>query len=450
MVVRLLLVLLLTVSQAAFPQEEVEPSLEGMKSTIEGMNESFAEYRAIVDALKKIRLSGYIQSQFRLTDLKGTAAQFSGGNFPSNSNKVFQVRRGRVKVSYDNVLTQFVLQLDAIQTRVLLKDAYVSVTEPWLQSFGLQMGVFDRPFGYEISFSSSARESPERSRVFQTLFPDERELGAKIMYAPQIGSFSFLRADLGVFNGSGPAANEFDNFKDLIGHISAQFPFDDAGAEFDLGVSGYLGNVRNDTKYLWTSGSPTPGIRGFVLDSSATNRGDGVPRRYVGVDVQFYYDLPAIGGMTIRGEVITGTQPGASGASSPLSPNGTSLTTISPSSQPTGPIYRRDFLGWYVSLVQNLGSSNQLVMKYDVYDPNKEAEGADFGGSSNLSTADIKFSTLGLGFIHHWDEYVKFVFYYEIVSNEELNSAAMANTSLAPFVGDARDNVFTFRTQVRF
>jgi len=434
--------------------QEEEPAskkdVEEVESMVDGTNETLIEVKNIVDALRKIKVSGYIQPQFRLSDLKGTSAQFSGGNLPSNSNKLFQVRRGRLKVTYDNVLTQFVLQIDAIQTGVSLKDAYVSVTEPWLQSFGLQMGVFDRPFGYEISFSSSARESPERSRVYQTLFPGERELGAKFFYAPQIGSMSFLRADVGVFNGSGPTANEFDNFKDLIGHVSAQIPFEDAGAELDIGLSGYLGNVRNDTKYLWTSGSPAAGARGFVLDSSATNRGDGVPRRYVGADAQFYYDLPSVGGMTIRGEIITGKQPGASSASTPPGPVGTSLTTISPSSQPTGPIYRRDFLGWYVGLVQNLGSNNQIVVKYEVYDPNTEAESGDFGGASNLSTADIKFSTLGLGFIHHWDEYVKFVFYYEIVSNEELNSAAASSTSLAPFVENVRDNVFTFRTQVRF
>ncbi len=89
------------------------------------------------------------------------------------------------------------LQIDAIQTGVTVKDAYVLVTEPWTQSLGFQMGIFDRPFGYEISYSSSSRESPERSRMYQTLFPGERELGAKLFYAPQLGPLSFLRADVG-------------------------------------------------------------------------------------------------------------------------------------------------------------------------------------------------------------------------------------------------------------
>jgi len=425
--------------------ESGSKELEEIKGSIEGLSESFEEYRTVVDALRKIKVTGYIQPQFRLTDLKGASAQFSGGSFPANSNKLFQVRRGRLKVTYDNVPTQYVLQIDAIQTGVTLKDAYVSVTEPWTQSLGFQMGVFDRPFGYEISYSSGSRESPERSRLFQTLFPGERELGAKFFYAPQMGNLSFLRADLGVFNGSGPAANEFDNFKDFIGHIAAQFPLGETGAELDLGVSGYLGNVRSATKYLWENGL-TSGMKGFVIDSSATNLGTGVERRYFGVDAQFYYDMPVLGGTTLRAEFITGKQPGGSSAGGFV---GSSLTTVSPSAQPAGPIYQRDFTGWYVNLVQNLGTKNQLVVKYDRYDPNTNVGRSDFPGAG-LSAADIQFTTLGFGFIHHWDEYVKFVFYYESVSNEEINSAASSSSSLAPFVDDVRDNVFTFRTQVRF
>jgi len=430
--------------------ESGSKEFEEIKGTLEGMNESFSEYRTVVDALRKIKVSGYIQSQFRITDLKGTTSPFSGGAFPTNTNKLFQVRRGRLKVTYDNVLTQYVLQIDAIQAGVTLKDAYVSVTEPWTQSVGFQMGVFDRPFGYEISYSSSSRESPERSRLFQTLFPGERELGAKLFYAPQIGTLSFLRADVGIFNGSGSAANEFDNFKDVIGHVAAQFPFENAGAELDLGVSGYFGNMRNGTKYLWENGSPSSGLKGFVVDSVATNLGDGVERSYLGADAQLYYDLPVLGGTTLRGEFISGTQPGASTATTPPGSAGSSLTTTSPTAHPTGPIYMRDFSGWYVYLVQNLGAKNQVVVKYDVYDPNTNVEATDFMTGANLSAADIKYSTLGLGFIHHWDEFVKFVFYHEFVSNEKINSAASSISSIAPFVGDVRDNVFTFRTQVKF
>lgn len=436
---------------SAFAQQNEPGSkeeLEGLKDVVEGEKELAMEYRGIVDALRKIKVSGYMQTQFRLTDLAGGTAQFSGGNFPSNTNKMFQVRRARLKIAYDNVLTQFAVELDAIPTGVTMKDAYIWITEPWTRSFGFQMGMFYRPFGYEMSFSSGSRESPEQSRVYQTLFPGERDLGAKLFYSPPQGPLSFLRAELGIFNGSGAASNEFDNYKDIIGQVAVQLPFDDMNAALDLGVSGYFGNVRNATKYLWTSGEPAPGVRGLVVDSSATNLGDVVTRRYVGADAQFYYDVPVLGGLVVRGEYITGRQPGTSTLSTPPGPVGTAQTTISPGAQATGPVYRRDVVGWYLNLVQNIGSSHQIIVKYDVYDPNTDAKPGDFVSGSNLSAADIKYSTLGLGYIYHWDGNVKFVFYYDMPKNEKLTSLAPA--SLAAFVDDVRDNVFTFRVQYKF
>jgi hypothetical protein len=437
---------------AAQEQPATKEEIEEIRGVLEAQNESAAEYRGYVDALRKIKISGYLQTQFRLTDIHGAATPFSGGAFPTNSNKLFQVRRGRLKVTYDNSLTQFVVQLDAIQTGVTLKDAYITLTEPWLRSFGLQMGVFDRPFGYEVSLSSGVRESPERARMTQTLFPGERELGAKAFFAPQMGPLSFLRADLGVFNGSGPSANEYDSFKDVIARVGVQVPFEEANAAVDFGLSGYFGKVRNNSRFLWKSGAPAPGVNGMVVDSSLGNTGTGVTRRYLGVDAQLYYDMPLLGGLVLRGEVVTGIQPGTSdstrGPSGEVRSTGKSLTTVSPTSQALGPVYRRKFLGWYLSAVQNIGAKDQVVIKYDEYDPNTDVAGADVVSGSNLGAADLRYRTLGLGVVHYWDENIKFLLYYEMVVNETVTSAA--GSSLSALTDDLRDNVLTFRIQYRF
>jgi hypothetical protein len=427
----------------ALGQAPTKEQLDEIKGALDGINESAAEYRGYVDALRKIKITGYLQPQWRYTDLINTPwsiGAVSGGAFPANTKNVFQVRRGRLKFNYDNTLTQFVIQFDAIQTGFTLKDAYLQITEPWSKSVGFQMGVFDRPFGYEISYSSSSRETPERSRMYQTLFPGERELGAKLFWAPPQGPFSFLRADVGVFNGSGPTANEFDNFKDVIGHVAAQFPFQDAGAALDLGVSGYLGNVRNNTNNIWSNGVLPNGLNGFVKSSDTTNNGAGIARTYLGFDAQFYYDVPSIGGLILRGEYIFGTQPG------------TSSTTSSPAAQPAGDGFKRSFSGYYVYLIQNIGNDDQILVKYDVYNPNTNVSASDFSKTnSTLGVADLTYNTLGLGLVHHWDANVKFVFYYEIVSNTQLTAANFAtNSSLYPYTDDVRDNVFTFRVQYKF
>ncbi len=449
-IILLFLLLCCLTSRSVFSQEvskdtssvDIHEQVEEVKGAVEGLQETSTEVKNILDVLRRIKVSGYLQAQHRSTDILNqpySIGQFSGGAFPGNVKNQFQLRRGRLKVNYDNVLTQAVFQLDIVPTGVIVKDAYLSFVEPWLQSVGVQAGIFDRPFGYEVSLSSGNRESPERSRLFQTLFPGERDLGAKLFFAPQLGALTFLRADLGVFNGTGGTANEFDNFKDVIGRVGAQFPLDDISAEIDLGVSGYFGKVRNNTKDLFVNGESANGAKGFIRISDTLNVGEGVARRYWGTDVQVYLDVPSVGGLIVRGEYIFGKQPG------------TSSTTVSPATQPATALYKRSIAGWYVNLVQNVGDENQVILKYDVYDPNTNVTASDFTTLSNLTVADIKYSTIGLGFIHHWDATVKFVLYYEWVKNEVLDAAKIpVASSLSPYTQDVRDNVFTFRIQYKF
>jgi hypothetical protein len=89
-------------------------------------------------------------------------------------------------------------------------------------------------------------------------------------------------------------------------------------------------------------------------------------------------------------------------------------------------------------------------VRYDVFDPNTEAEGNDIGrgARANLTAADIAYSTLGLGAVYHWNEWIKFHLYYDMVRNEEINAAATGG--LAPFKNDLNDNVTTLRMQVKF
>ena len=61
---------------------------------------------------------------------------------------------------------------------------------------------------------------------------------------------------------------------------------------------------------------------------------------------------------------------------------------------------------------------------------------------TNLTSADIKFTTLGLGITHYFSDHLKMLIYYDIVRNEP--------TMLEGWNGDVRDNVFTWRIQMRF
>ena len=413
-------------------QKTVAEKVSDIQGAVEGMNESMLEMKSTVSALSKIKLTGYVQAQYQAAESEG-AKSFAGGDFPKTADSRFNVRRGRLKFTYDNTISQMVVQLDATEKGVGLKDAYLTFKEPWMQTFGLTAGVFDRPFGFEISYSSSSREAPERTRLFQTLFPGERDLGVKLEITPQKGALQYFNFKGGLFAGNG-IASETDSKKDFIGRLGFQLPVTSINLAVDGGVSMYSGKVRLDDATKDASGNTVP-FSTFKLDSPTAFTTDAltqyVDRQYVGGDIQLYYDLPVIGGFSLRGEYITGSQPGTKSAGSFYKGG-------------SGDIYLRNFSGYYLNYVQNIGSRNQFIVKYDSYDPNSDVTADDFGkGDSKLSATDLKYYTLGLGWIYYWDSNIKFVAYYDMVTNE-------TSKLLSGYESDLKDNVFTFRIQYKF
>ena len=86
---------------------------------------------------------------------------------------------------------------------------------------------------------------------------------------------------------------------------------------------------------------------------------------------------------------------------------------------------------------------HQLVLKYDWYDPNSKVSGNEIGApGSNLSVANIRYNTLGIGYVYYMTENVKLVVYYARVMNE--------HTRLAGYTSDVSDDVMTCRLQFRF
>src|SRR6185436_18727522 len=96
-----------------------------VEGKLEGMEESSAATNATVDALKRIKVSGYIQGQYEWHDDAGAGldAQFRANK---GTNR-FRVRRGRLKTLYQGTMSEFMLQIDATPDGVTLKDAEASL-----------------------------------------------------------------------------------------------------------------------------------------------------------------------------------------------------------------------------------------------------------------------------------------------------------------------------------
>ncbi|MEI9959073.1 MAG: hypothetical protein WDM90_22795 [Ferruginibacter sp.] len=63
---------------------------------------------------------------------------------------------------------------------------------------------------------------------------------------------------------------------------------------------------------------------------------------------------------------------------------------------------------------------HQIGIKYDWYDPNTDVKKDEIGkGGNKLNAADIKFTTLGFGYIFYMTENAKLMLWYDRITNEK-------------------------------
>lgn len=402
-------------------------SQSGELSAVDSLRTQTELLTTVVDKLSKVKLSGWIQTQWQWTGKDGSLMV---GN-PRTDSEVgtpmnrFGIRKGRVKVTYEEPFGMAVFQLDMTDKGVGLKDAYLLVKEPLLNAFALKAGVFDRPFGYEISYSSSRREVPERSRFTMTLFPDDRDLGAMLVaQAPKDHALHFLKLEAGFFGGNG-IKQDSDSHKDFIGHLTAAKTTDKL--KLGLGLSHYNGTVfAGDRVYAMKGSSFREVERG---DQTYWAR-----RTYTGVDGQIMWES-GLGIGQLRGEFLAGTQPGS--LTSTKSPNSSTL--------PSGPTWVRDIQAGYLYFIQDiLRTKHTFVARYDYYDPNSDVKGSRIGvEGSSTGMADVAYSTVGVGWLYRFNNSVRLMVYYDFVRNE-------TSPNLSGYEKDRDDNLFTLRLQYKF
>lgn len=375
----------------------------------------------------KLKMSGYVQFQWQMAESVYAPAFVDGGTFPIQSNNRFSIRRGRIKFTYDVGFATVVFQPDFTESKVGIKDVYIKLSSN-NKMWGGQIGMFDRPFGYEISYSSSIRETPERSRVFLSLFPSERDLGA--MASMKFGDFS---VDAGLFNGTAIATDD-DSRKDFIGRVAWLKDFSksfQAGAAFSY----YNGGVLTAATKHYTYSD------GVGFEAQENDAYSSYLREYFGVGARIKTDF-GIGEANIRAEHLWGQQPGTYSLNN--SPSG-GLFAKSPSE----PLYLRDFMGGYVIYAQTIGKSkHQVVFKYDYYDPNTRFSGNNqVGYLSNTSEADLAYTTIGVGYNFQLNKNIKLSAYYDFVDNETTD---VVIDQYVDYSERIKQNVLTLRVQVKF
>jgi len=344
-----------------------------------------------LEKLRKIKVSGYVQAQFD---------HYQEGADPLNT---FYIRRARVKFTYEATDgIKFVIQPDFSTGNLSLKDAYAVVNIPKLKGLTLWAGQFNRP-NYEVEYSSSQREVLERSKVIRTIYPGEREIGAKLEFVPNAIP---LKLQLAVLNGNftGKEAKDVDKKKDIMARASYSFSLPGAGIGIDLGMHGYYGSLVAKTNYISNYEAQ--------LDSLSDNLGSFYGKQWLGGEMQVFFDL--LGGMSLKGEYIQGRNATAGDSKS-------------------NPFKTRNFSGYYAYLIKNVGKKNQVVARFDHYDPNTSLSGDD-------AKKEVAYNTLTLAWQYYLNDHIRISLNYDIPKNE----------TNATVTEDAKDNVLGVRVQAKF
>ena len=439
----------------------ISKAQEAQVNPIDTLTSAVEKLQSDVAIWNRLKFSGFVQAQWQKADTIGSPS-VAGGNFTDLDNR-FQVRRARFKSVYTGDNSQVVLQFDLKENGVFVKEAYGIYTEPWLKTFSLTGGFFNRPIGWEVEASSAGLESPERSRISQTLFPDEVDLGAKLtIQAPKTSALNFIKLDLGLFDGNA-INSETDKYKDFIGHLSMKKTLLNENLNVSGGISYYKGGWSNKTSSVYNIESDK-----YVKDVNYT-KGNIIKREYFGIDAQASLNS-ALGITTIRGEYLWGQQPGTKGSSVSLkgAVNNSSTEVIvldtiskkyvqvSTSSNVPADVYIRNFTGGYVYFIHRImQTKHELVVKYDWYDPNTK-----LSGDKLINAGDVKFTTIGLGWNYYATSNVKITAYYDIVNNETTKNYAgllskdskgsVYNNSTDNYSKKLKDNVLTLRVLYKF
>ena len=410
-------------------------SIESLKESIDehsmkfgALDEKLSTMESVLDKLSKIKISGYIQAQYETFDNWSADGSQHGIEAVKGEPRItnsFSVRRARVKFTYEALDgVKFVLQPNFDVDKVTLKDAYVVLNDRWLNTFALYVGQFNRPT-YEVEYSSSSREFMERTLMTRTLYPTERDQGAKLE-ADFNTKFNFpLKLQFAVLNGNfgeGAAVNQakdIDNGKDFMARAVYSVKLPKQGLGIDFGGHTYLGNAT-----VISQTTPVPTVFKDVNNNSFTPAvGDKLKKELFGGEMQVYYDF--LGGMSLKGEYIRGTFSGMTYASEVNSLFNANKV--------------RNVEGYYAALAKNIGAKYEASIRYDVFDPNTK-----LSGNGVVAKDDLKYKTWTFAWQYFYDENVKIMFCYNLPVNEKSLNAG------ADFKTDKRDNTFSIRIQAKF
>jgi hypothetical protein len=373
--------------------KSVEDRLAEVEGQLESMGEPFSAVQTDVSSLKKLKFSGYVQGRYEWHDDADFGQELRSGSVVNRGINRFQVRRGRVKATYAGTLSEYVLQIDATGGGVELKDAEASFVltneNPWIPGatpweLKLTMGQFKIPFGFEVLQSSSDREMMERASVIRALFPGERDRGIRLQYV-----YDFFNLRAAIVNGNFTTGDphgiaDQSSWKDIAGRVGVDLEL------LAVGLSTHVGRFLRQTR----APSMAMPVAGY----------DRFSRLRLGGDAQLYFDVPSVGGLTLRGEAIWSRD------------EQLSFGGVEPAADHCKDA---DRFGWVATLVQNVGDVFAVAFRFDQYNPTSSLSD-DCAMMSTITAAERdKVNNLGVALLAYISGNLKATLAYDHFGEQE-------------------------------
>lgn len=331
--------------------EEMKAMVENHEATLTDEEGALKSTQADVSKLKKVKIGGYLQVRYQESNYADE------NKTESSAVETFLVRRARVKFTFTPTeRTTVVIQPELAKNSVTLKDTYINYAlgENSALAPSFQIGQQNWWFGYEVPYSSSKRETPERSLVSRRFFPGERDQGA-VIFASTNSQFQWT---VGAYNGTGTEKSSYQDVndaKDALVRLQWQ------QGDLDFGMSGYRG------RGAWTT------------FGDAASYQYGVQKIRYGADAQYYMNRLTLKAEYMRGKGFdqaanTWNQDEyTSGYYAQLAYNIDALDTLvarysSLENDPTKPNYGRRS-AWDLGIIRWLDDSTRLKLFYQI---NKE------------------------------------------------------------------------------
>jgi hypothetical protein len=356
-----------------------------------------------------LSITGYLQSQYE--SHQDSENELRQGGALLNQDR-FLVRRARIRLVGDWQYAAAMIELDGNTVRGFgfgLQKAEATLHyRPDPQKLPIvqgTLGLFDTPFGYELTESPRQRPFMERSQASRAFWPGEPDLGMRIS-----GGYGVLRYSAAALNGH-PIGDKQYPGQDPISAKDVAFRFGvDGNPHPDVRVAGGVSALRGRGFHAGTDAA-----KGTVQWHDLNE--DGVVQAYelqaipatsatpsqtfehwaIGADLQLQY-ASRLGKTKLYGELVIGqNMDRALFVADPV------LTSVD----------SRE-LGFYVGVTQEITKYAIVGFRYDYYDPN--ADVLDKRGGKLLPyTQRMKTYSPMVGLV--LPDRARLVFQYDIVQD---------------------------------